>query len=394
MRPPNVNLHEMYRQDTAGQERFSSLSAAFFRGADAALLMFDVNRPETLDGLNKWWDEFKVRAPVPDEEAEDYCCVVVGNKVDLAEDEGGIGFGNGNGRGGQTQVTEVEAESFLEELIPRATPVPPTSPYDQDPGSARWASIHENGSAYSDSAEGEDDELADSPQRTQSINIQNGHTQHPYAKRNKRASKSRSSERSFYGGTMTTTRTTLSIYHTPSSSFFDSYESALSSPGLPSGNDSVIQLSSPLTSPRGSIRISRRMTNASASSSSSAPTITPSLFTRRRASPTDVTTPPTPPALEHSNSQGVSLNEIHSPPHPERRPKLFLTSAKTGAGVANVFEYIAKRVVMKWEYEEAIEARTLHVRDGTMTSGVIQLDQPTKRSKLGNWMNGWSCCQS
>ena len=83
MRPPNVNSHEMYRQDTAGQERFSSLSAAFFRGADAALLMFDVNRPETLDGLNKWWDEFKVRAPVPDEEAEDYCCVVVGNKVEL-----------------------------------------------------------------------------------------------------------------------------------------------------------------------------------------------------------------------------------------------------------------------------------------------------------------------
>ncbi|KAH8824860.1 ras-domain-containing protein [Flagelloscypha sp. PMI_526] len=55
--------------DTAGQERFSSLSTAFFRGADACILMFDVNKPETLLSL------FKL---------QDYCVVVVGNKTDLA----------------------------------------------------------------------------------------------------------------------------------------------------------------------------------------------------------------------------------------------------------------------------------------------------------------------
>ncbi|KZT08835.1 uncharacterized protein LAESUDRAFT_628756, partial [Laetiporus sulphureus 93-53] len=69
--------------DTAGQERFSSLSSAFFRGADAAALMFDVNQPETLHALTKWWADFREKAPVPDDEAEDFCCVVVGNKVDL-----------------------------------------------------------------------------------------------------------------------------------------------------------------------------------------------------------------------------------------------------------------------------------------------------------------------
>ncbi|KAJ4464125.1 P-loop containing nucleoside triphosphate hydrolase protein, partial [Lentinula edodes] len=69
--------------DTAGQERFSSLSSAFFRGADAAVLVFDVNAPETLRVLVKWWEEFKVHAPLEDDELGGFCCVVVGNKVDL-----------------------------------------------------------------------------------------------------------------------------------------------------------------------------------------------------------------------------------------------------------------------------------------------------------------------
>ncbi|OSX56189.1 hypothetical protein POSPLADRAFT_1086824, partial [Postia placenta MAD-698-R-SB12] len=68
--------------DTAGQERFSSLSSAFFRGADAAILMFDVNQPDTLQALQRWWSDFREKAPVPDDELEDFCCVVVGNKID------------------------------------------------------------------------------------------------------------------------------------------------------------------------------------------------------------------------------------------------------------------------------------------------------------------------
>ena len=39
---------------------------------------------------------------------------------------------------------------------------------------------------------------------------------------------------------------------------------------------------------------------------------------------------------------------------PERGPKLFFTSAKTGEGVEDVFGYIVKRVVGRWEYEEAM----------------------------------------
>ncbi|EIM91733.1 ras-domain-containing protein [Stereum hirsutum FP-91666 SS1] len=74
--------------DTAGQERFSSLSSAFFRGADAALLMYDVNQPSSLRALDKWWDEFCTNAPLAEEDMEDYCCVVVGNKMDLVSQQG------------------------------------------------------------------------------------------------------------------------------------------------------------------------------------------------------------------------------------------------------------------------------------------------------------------
>ncbi|GLB42008.1 putative ras of Complex, Roc, domain of DAPkinase [Lyophyllum shimeji] len=95
--------------DTAGQQRFSSLSSAFFRGADAALLMFDINTPETMTALTKCWAEFRERAPLADEDVEGYCCVVVGNKTDL------VGSG---GRNGEGPVTEAEAHDFLSKLIP------------------------------------------------------------------------------------------------------------------------------------------------------------------------------------------------------------------------------------------------------------------------------------
>ncbi|KAJ6472934.1 P-loop containing nucleoside triphosphate hydrolase protein, partial [Mycena vitilis] len=68
--------------DTAGQERFSSLASAFFRGADAAVLMYDVTAPETLHALRRWWAEFRDKAPVADEDVGRFCVVVVGNKVD------------------------------------------------------------------------------------------------------------------------------------------------------------------------------------------------------------------------------------------------------------------------------------------------------------------------
>jgi Ras-related protein Rab-7A len=44
--------------DTAGQERFQSLGVGFYRGADGALLVYDITDAISLDHLQHWKDEF------------------------------------------------------------------------------------------------------------------------------------------------------------------------------------------------------------------------------------------------------------------------------------------------------------------------------------------------
>ncbi len=319
------------KQDTAGQERFSSLSTAFFRGADAALLMFDVNEERTMHAMKKWWADFCDKAPVRDEEVPEYCCVVVGNKIDLAEG---------------TRVSESEALEFLDELVPRGAgevvrvlPLRPESPPQlSKPKSIAIAS--------------------------QSIL--------------KTPKQSRSSSR-FCAGTMTTT---VSIYHTPSSSVLDArssiYQSARSSPEPWSHSESDLF----------NIQVSRKrrltLRSTGSTSSESGATITPSRFACERErsqsrSQSNGVVPSSHPSPDlslslslspHSRSPSLAKHPFRSPPlPPEHGPKLFFTSAKTGEGVQDVFEYIAHRVVSKWDYDEWLEARRMHFREATLGSG-------------------------
>ncbi|GLB45104.1 putative ras of Complex, Roc, domain of DAPkinase [Lyophyllum shimeji] len=359
--------------DTAGQERFSSLSSAFFRGADAALLMFDVNTPETMTALTKWWAEFRERAPLADEDVEDYCCVVVGNKTDL------VGSG---GRNGEGPVTEAEAHEFLSELIPlksrSPSPIYPSSLQDElspevemdacdDPLASSQVTIRRSSPP--------------SPPQTRSDSIAilpNGH--HPasssspllsYSPKH-RLSKSRSRSSShFYSGTMTTTHTTLTIYHTPSSSLFDVYQSARSSPE-PWSSPSSSSSASSSAHPRRQGTTRKRRSTGSASSESAA-TITPSRFAREHASSSASLASQT--AEDHHPAPDLSASTpFPLPPPPARGPRLFFTSAKTGEGVADVFEYIAARVVRRWEYEERVDARRMHLLDeGRIMVGVGQM---------------------
>ena len=64
--------------DTAGQERFQSLGSAFYRGADACILVFDVTSMESFSHLTSWMEEFNIQAGKRD-------CVLIGNKTDLAD---------------------------------------------------------------------------------------------------------------------------------------------------------------------------------------------------------------------------------------------------------------------------------------------------------------------
>jgi len=68
--------------DTAGQERFQSLGVAFYRGADACVLTFDLTDAKSFDNLESWMDEFLVHANPSNPQSFPF--VVLGNKSDLS----------------------------------------------------------------------------------------------------------------------------------------------------------------------------------------------------------------------------------------------------------------------------------------------------------------------
>jgi len=69
--------------DTAGQERFQSLGVAFYRGADACILVFDVTVYKTFENLNNWRREFLIQADPYD--PDHFPFILIGNKVDMPD---------------------------------------------------------------------------------------------------------------------------------------------------------------------------------------------------------------------------------------------------------------------------------------------------------------------
>jgi small GTP-binding protein len=63
----------------AGQENFKSVTRAYFRGAVAALLVFDVTSRESFEHAGNWLREAKQSA------GEAVTTLLVGNKTDLPE---------------------------------------------------------------------------------------------------------------------------------------------------------------------------------------------------------------------------------------------------------------------------------------------------------------------
>lgn len=313
---------------------------------------------------------------------EDYCLVVVGNKTDLvptSED---------------SAVSEVAALHFIDELVPPSESLSASPVTPQDEGEGDWiqrhplppvlsasdeeVGVHDDGNLGSDTSESEDIVCVDEtrptvtvihhtlpeanndigadgecstptiliPPRTRSIDVL---TQH-----HKQSVKSRSRFSVAPNSTLSSTHTDFTSFHTPASSFADSYapyESALSSP--------LSHSRSPSSSPPLYAHRSYRSLSASTMSTSTVPTITPARY-----------------AAAHD------LENRTTPPRPPRGPKLFFTSAKTGSGVSDVFAYVARRVVMRWEWEEAHVGSPTLVRNystvhlGNTTAGKKRMFRP------------------
>ena len=68
--------YELNLVDTAGQETFDSLAPLTIRGSTVILLIFDLDKPETLSKLTKYYG-------ISRELDQDFIYLVIGNKKDL-----------------------------------------------------------------------------------------------------------------------------------------------------------------------------------------------------------------------------------------------------------------------------------------------------------------------
>lgn len=68
-----------YTQDTAGQERYRTITNSYYRGAHGIFIVYDVCRQETFDALPRWIEETEHHCNDRDQPVVRY---IVGNKID------------------------------------------------------------------------------------------------------------------------------------------------------------------------------------------------------------------------------------------------------------------------------------------------------------------------
>lgn len=79
----NNTLVRLQLWDIAGQERFGSMTRAYYKGALGAFLVFDVNSPKTFECVLRWKDDLDSKVRLPD--GTKIPCLLLANKCDLVK---------------------------------------------------------------------------------------------------------------------------------------------------------------------------------------------------------------------------------------------------------------------------------------------------------------------
>lgn len=66
--------------DTAGQEKYHSLAPMYYRGAGAAIVVYDITKMHSFRTLKEWINELRAQGP------QDIAIAIAGNKRDLEAD--------------------------------------------------------------------------------------------------------------------------------------------------------------------------------------------------------------------------------------------------------------------------------------------------------------------
>ena len=67
--------------DTAGQERFKSITKSYINGADCILLIYDVTNLESFTNVSSWINS--IHDTIGNHENSKYLIILIGNKIDL-----------------------------------------------------------------------------------------------------------------------------------------------------------------------------------------------------------------------------------------------------------------------------------------------------------------------
>jgi small GTP-binding protein len=81
--------------DTAGQEKYRSLTGMYYKDATAAILIYDTTNKQSFEGIKYWISELK------NNNQSEIVIIIAGNKCDLIEKE---------------QVSYEEAKNYAEEM--------------------------------------------------------------------------------------------------------------------------------------------------------------------------------------------------------------------------------------------------------------------------------------
>ena len=111
----NFKKYKLKIYDTAGQEKFRCLPRSYFKKADGALLLFDVNEIETFEDINVWMSEINQYGPKYEGDGSNFVIYLVGNKIDkLNNDDEEIGESNDENL--YKPVTKKEKENLKRKL--------------------------------------------------------------------------------------------------------------------------------------------------------------------------------------------------------------------------------------------------------------------------------------
>ena len=100
--------------DTAGQERYASLAPLYYRGAGAAVVVYDITSPASFEKARFWVKELQKHA------SPNINIVLVGNKKDLGDTRRAVSredaraFANENGMAMECEASALSGEGVVE----------------------------------------------------------------------------------------------------------------------------------------------------------------------------------------------------------------------------------------------------------------------------------------